>query len=524
MWIREPLCAAIVACLLPGAARAEAPLSAIDWLSQSVAAPEAATGMPVALPLPQGRAPDISTGAGIDPVTTAPIHGPGRGASLDALGLLSPAVTGLPRDLWGTTPSVELARLIRAERIDTLPAIQALLITLLLAELDPPADANGTGALYLARVDKLLDLGALEPAQALLDLPPTAQPEPFRRWFDAALLLGEEDRACHTMRASPQVAPTFPARIFCLARGGDWNAAALSLRTGEALGFIEPEMAELLTRFLDPDAYEGEPDMVLPQRPSPLVLRMLEAIGQPMPTGSLPVAFAHADLRSNSGWKTRLEAGERLARVGALDPGRLLALYSERRRAASGGVWERVEAIQRFDVAITARDPNAVAITLPAVWALMVEAELEVPFAALYGEALADLPLDGAAERLAFRVGLLSEGYEKIAARHKPADGIEAFLIGIARGDVAALAPPDQLGGAIKRAFTGAPAPGDDVAALLAEKRLGQALLVAIDKVTEGAKGDLRDVTQGLAILRAVGLESTARRAALELLLLERRG
>ena len=37
-------------------------------------------------------------------------------------------------------------------------------------------------------------------------------------------------------------------------------------------------------------------------------------------------------------------------------------------------------------------------------------------------------------------------------------------------------------------------------------------------------QGDLRGVTQGLSLLRRVGLEDVARRTALELMLLERRG
>ncbi|AMY70031.1 hypothetical protein [Frigidibacter mobilis] len=47
---------------------------------------------------------------------------------------------------------------------------------------------------------------------------------------------------------------------------------------------------------------------------------------------------------------------------------------------------------------------------------------------------------------------------------------------------------------------------------------------MAIDDVTEGARGDLRRVTSGLTALRKAGLETPARRAALELMLLERRG
>ncbi len=492
------------------------PLSAIDWLSRSVTTP----GTDLPRPGLPPDEPPVATSALPGEISTHSLDGP----TLDALGLVPVAASGLPRDLWGTSPTAELARLLRAERIETLPAIQALLMTLLLAELDPPEDRADDGMLFLARIDKLLDLGALDPALALLELAGEPQPEPFRRWFDIALLTGQEDRACAVMRDSPRIAPTFPARIFCLARGGDWNAAALSLRTGEALGHIEPEMAGLLARFLDPELFEGEPDLPLPDRPSPLVLRLMEAIGQPMATTTLPLAFAHADLSANAGWKTRIEAGERLARTGAIEPNRLWGLYTERRAAASGGVWDRVRAVQAIDAAIEARDGRAVAAALQPAWAAMVAVGLEVPFASLYGESLAGMDLTGPAGALAFRIGLLSDAYQTVAARRRPEGPDEAFLAGLAQGDGAAGSPADQLGVAVRSAFAPGARPAADFADLIDGRRRGEALLTAIDHVTEGARGDLRDITAGLVLLRHVGLETVARRAALELLLLERRG
>ncbi|OYX43230.1 MAG: hypothetical protein B7Z02_09480 [Rhodobacterales bacterium 32-67-9] len=491
------------------------PLSAIDWLSRSVATP-------AAMPLPPSVSiePPVASDITRDPITVMPLDAP----SLDAIGLLPVARTGLPRDLWGTTASSELARLIRAERVDALPAMQAFLYMLLLAELAPPLDSDMRGELFLARIDKLLDLGALDPALALLEQVETPQAEPFRRWFDIALLTGQEDRACEVMRETPDIAPTFPARVFCLARGGDWNAAALSLRTGEALGYIDPDMSALLERFLDPELFEGEADLPMPARPSPLVLRLMEAIGQPLPTTTLPVAFAQADLRSNAGWKTRLEAGERLARSGAIEPNRLLGLYTERKAAASGGVWERVSAIQALDAALAVGAPDAVARTLPAAWQRVAEMELEVPFAALYGRRVADLGLTGAAGALAFRIGLLSDDYEAVALARSPADAEERFLVGLATGRSAGTTPNDQMGAAIHAAFATEAGRSPEFAELVAEKRLGEALLLTVDRITDGVRGNLRSITEGLQFLRGVGLESTARRTALELVLLERRG
>ncbi len=369
--------------------------------------------------------------------------------------------------------------------------------------LAPPVDSDLRGELFLARIDKLLDLGALDPALALLEQIETPQAEPFRRWFDIALLTGQEDRACEVMRATPSVAPTFPARVFCLARGGDWNAAALSLRTGETLGYIDADMSALLERFLDPELFEGEPDLPMPARPSPLVLRLMEAIGQPLPTTTLPVAFAQADLRSNSGWKTRLEAGERLARSGAIEPNRLLGLYTERKAAASGGVWERVSAIQAFDAALSAGETGAIARTLPAAWQQMTGVELEVPFAALYGvSAVVARP----ARRR--RVACLPH--------RAPLRGLRGSRPVPNAGDCGGTLP-DRAGRwakapARRRPIRWAPRsmrPSRPKAGcrpisptLLAENRLGEALLLTIDRITEGARGDLRGITDGLRLLR----------------------
>ncbi len=493
----------LVALALP--ASAEAPLSAIDWLSDSITAP--------VVSVPPGE-PAISLGALPEPVTTMPLDGP----QPDAAGLLPPAVTGLPARLWGSGDPEAIARLIRAEPVDLLPAGQALLTTILLAEAQPPSGAVAGEELLLARIDKLLDLGLVEEAGALLERAGATTPELFRRAFDVSLLLGEENGACGAMRARPDVAPTFQARIFCLARGGDWNAAALTLGTTRALGQIDAAEEALLSRFLDPDLYEADGALPPPARPTPLVFRLHEAVGEPLGTGTLPRAFAHADLRSTSGWKAQIEAAERLVRTGALDPNRLLGLYTERRPAASGGVWERAAAVQALDVAVQDGDATAVAAALPRAWNEMSAAGLAPALAALYGEKVAALRLPPAAAGLAFRLALLSPGFEEAAAAHEPADREERLLAAIARGT-----PLPRPEGAAATALAGlAPGavPPEGSAELIAAGRIGEALLLALEDLAAGRTGDPRRIAAALATFRAVGLETTARRAALEYLIL----
>lgn len=491
-----------------GAALGEPPLSAIDWLSESVAARPMETPPPVLGPGPR-----------TDPISVEPLPGP----SPDAVGLLPAQVAGLPRDLWGPGDSAAIARAIRAEPVDTLPAVQSLLFTLLLTELEPPADDRGEGEILLARLDRLLDMGALDQAQALVERAGPTRPALFRRWFDISLLTGQEDRACAAMRLTPDIAPTFPARIFCLARGGDWNAAALTLETARALGYVSDDEDALLARFLDPALAEEGPPLPAPARPSPLIFRMREAIGEPLPTATLPLAFAQADLRPDAGWKARLAAAERLARTGALSSNQLLGVWTERKPAASGGIWDRVAAIQAFDVALLAGAPDLVAERLAPAWAAVRAAELEVPFAQIYGARLARLELPGEAGAEAFRIGLLADEYEAIAMARRPQSAEEAFLIGLARGTPQDIPPPEGLGAAVAEGFA-APEPTANEAVLLREGRLGEVILAAMDLIARGAQGDLGAVTRALALMRRVGLEDVARKSALQLMLLERRG
>lgn len=504
--------AALVWVVLGAVAQAEDPLSAIDWLSQSVTTPAAPGETPP-------DEPKVAVGALPQEVAVSSLDAPAP----DGLGLLPPQVTGLPGSLWGLGRTDEIAALVTAERTDALPALNALLTAILLAETDAPADAAGRGTLLLARIDKLLDLGTLGPAKALLDKAGSVQPDLFRRTFDAALLTGTEDRACATMRANPELAPTFPARIFCLARSGDWNAAALTLRTAQALGFVTDEEDALLSRFLDPELYEDEPPLPKPARPTPLVWRMLEAVGEPLPTHSLPLAFSHAELRDTAGWKAQLDAAERLSQAGAIPPEVLRDLYTDRTAAASGGVWDRVAEVQALEAALMADDAAAVAGLLPGLWARMTAAELEVPFATLYADRLAALPLTGDAAALTFRIGLLSPSYQRAARSRVAADPTEAFLIGLALGSVEGLVPPDSVARAIAPAFL-KPSADPEFSKLLDESRLGEALLMAIDRISAGLQGTPGGVTAGLSVLALTGMTDALRRTALELMLLERRG
>ena len=114
MWIKTGRALGAALILAANQCYAETPLSAIDWLSDSISQTARFARAPGTTDIVENAMPaDVSVLAlGL---TTA-----------DSVGLLPTSVTGFPADLWGSSSSADLAGRFRADRFDAGIAVQAL--------------------------------------------------------------------------------------------------------------------------------------------------------------------------------------------------------------------------------------------------------------------------------------------------------------------------------------------------------------------------------------------------------------
>lgn len=491
----------------PVAAAEGAPLSVIDWLSDSVA-------IDAVTPSPAPATPGASLPSA---VSVAPLDAP----LPDHAGLLEPGTLGLDPAIWGRSSAQDLAGAVSAlpDSGAAPPSLRSFLRDLLIARFDPPLDAASDDAHFLARIDRLLAMGQLELAGALIAAAGPPESRRFRRAFDIALIAGTETEACGVIESTPDISPTYVARIFCLARLGQWDVAATTLGNATALAILTPEEESLLRHFLEPDLFESEPVPAAPRTPSPLVFRIYEAVGERLPTDQLPVAFARADLTDTVGWKTRLEAAERLTAAGAMSFGDMLAVFSEREPAASGGLWDRVEAIRNLVRDLDRNSGEGVAASLPAAWAAAREAGYGAAMAHWAADRLQPHALTGAGAHQAFEMALLA-GRPDLARQWADGTPEDRFLLDLASGNGAAQ-PPDAFGRAVLRGLA-ALGPDARYRALIEDGRAGEALLRAMAQLMEGgAAGNPEATAQSLALLRELGLGALARQVAVELVLME---
>lgn len=517
---------AIAALLLATPALARPPLAASDWLSGSIQTPGSVSAWRPGDPRPADQTAksrhDLAKSGAVEPVAVTRLGQDNP----DSTGTVSARAADLPADLWGDSDAAVLAGLV-AQSAPRLPALRRLERRLLAAQLQPPrTQAGDAGKLFLARVDTLLDMGATGAARELLRSAGPPDPQRFRRIFDIALLSGDEAEACALMDRTPGVAPSFPARIYCLALGGDWAAAALVFHGAETLGQIDPQMTALLAQYLDDGYADQGQELVPPTVVTPLVLRLYEAIGQPLSSTELPLAFALADLDQNGGWKARLDAAERLARAGAIPASRLRAIYVEQKPAASGGVWDRAAAVQALDRALTEHDAAGVQAALPLAFDRMSEARLGPALAdmvgAQVGAQLASLSLTGRAGQIGLWLALQAGQWQTVGTPPGDAAPFDLWLLDFASG-LAEATPPAGTGSdraqALVPAFRGAMPVPARAAEKISASRKGEVLLDAIADTDAGLDGDLARAAQGLRSLRALGQGEIARQAAVELVL-----
>ncbi|MGB1638989.1 MAG: hypothetical protein ACPHAO_10115, partial [Paracoccaceae bacterium] len=155
---------AVILCLSSQIGVAQnAPLSAIDWLDEKNA--------------PADASEPTELNSIVEPeIQVVPLEDISR----NSVGLLPARVTGLPSHLWRESQSNALETLLNEFPAEHNPVIHSFLFNLLLTEADAPVEDQRTHAFLKARIRKLIDLGAVDAAQAMLEraapLPPSLVP------------------------------------------------------------------------------------------------------------------------------------------------------------------------------------------------------------------------------------------------------------------------------------------------------------------------------------------------------------
>jgi len=481
-------------CLLASTLTAQTPLSAIDWLSEEKSKFQKS--------LIEEKNTETDNTDNIKVSTLA-------SNEYQAIGLLPIYVTGIPTTIWRNSSYDDLVFSFKTMPIYKYSPIQELVYSLLLAEARPPLNEPARYAFLEARLNALLNYGAVDPAIALIE---HASPLPERMiplLFDISLLSSNNFPICDPIFQNTENRDLQAELIYCHARKGDWLTAHLILKTGAVLGDLNSHEISLLDRYLEVD-FNVDMNALLPPPEiiSPLEYRLYEAIGEPIPAEYLPVQYSQTDLSGENGWRSQVIAAERLSLTGAIPENQILGIYTSNNPGVSGGIWERVKVVQDLDLAI--ENEENFEYFFQKAWRVFKKTDQLTVFAKMFGLRVFDKNLSVDSKEIAANLLLLTNNFGLTKSYWNSSD----IRFGLTTGDFSQVKVSNEIEKTILKVFT-EPSMPFLVEQKLNQGKLGEVILNALMQFEKGIDGNLKDFSESLSTLNLIGLDTTSRRAAL---------
>ena len=272
-------------------------------------------------------------------------------------------------------------------------------------------------------------------------------------------------------------------------------------------------LISLLNRYLEVD-FEVDLNALLPP-PSlitPLEYRLYEAIGEPIPAEYLPIKYSQSDLSGDNGWRAQVIAAERLASTSAIPENQILGIYTKYNTSVSGGVWERVDAVKSLDTALELNENLKKFYKI--LWKFFKADQLSL-FAKLFARRIYEQSFSPKSKKIAADLLLLTNNFELTEYYWRSED----IRFGLVSGDFSNVKAKNETENIILKVFTDPKMPFL-VEQKLNQGKLGEVILNALLQFETGIQGDLKDLSESLSTLNLIGLNNTARRAALTHLVL----
>ena len=442
------------------------------------------------------------------------------GINIDAVGLIPSGVSGFPNDLWAGSQIETIRDKISNIETNLVPAALELFYILLLAEAKPPWDSSGEGKLFLTRVDKLIEFGALEQANELMNRSGGRGKELDTRRFDIALLTNSEHIPCSGVKSGAIDAPSFTHQIYCYVRLGEWKNAELVFEAAKTIGDFTSQEEQIVTIFLFPELALSIANQEFVQL-TPLLFRMLKDSGFYNYHQEIEPSMAFHLKDHSPEWKTRIESLEKLVRSNSLPFETLLVAYTRTKPPSTDGVWERVRVIQGLEKALSSQNTIEIKELFLNGYSLMEQEGLSVNFTQYFvPRILTHIVEFGRISPSHYLPAMLYSFPLEEMELMSPSNREENFLYSLRTGNLDNATPSTPLQQGIISGLTEL-ASEDELTTMIEQGKFGETVLDILNILQDVNQTSPNEIRRALAGLNSLGLQKTAREIAIQILVIE---
>ena len=251
--------------------------------------------------------------------------------NINGIGLISIETTKLPADLWSNSNEKVLSEKLNNMPKRSLASTKKIFKRLLIVDADPPLNSIGMknmGHLFLlSRVDQLINLGAIDEAEEILNYIEEPSVEFMKRKIEVASLNGRLSKTCDLANKYPNFDGMLQFKIICLVRKNDWQAAALAFTVGSSLKQFDEKEKQLLLNYLDPDIVSYNPNNFQINDLSPTNFYLMHGKKELIPSDEISNKYAYVFSRLGISPNIRIKHMEQLASDYIVNANTLFNLY-----------------------------------------------------------------------------------------------------------------------------------------------------------------------------------------------------
>ena len=316
-----------------------------------------------------------------------------RPNDLNSVGIIPPKITGIDPKIWQEMN--ELTLFLELQSLPTLnfDATQTFLKRVLISETIPPIPnlkSKLSGKLYLiAKLDKLIEIGALEEAETIINQVSTLDSKLFERLATISFLTGRIDTMCNQLSLYPGLNDDLTIKIICLSNLDDWNAAALILSSAVSLNLLDSHRELLLINYLDPSLLPQNNPLENQTDFDEIDFYLGNIAKNPQPEFFDDVKYRYAIFNNGSDLESKILAAEALSRKRSINVSTLFDTYRNNNINGSGGFWSRMLAVKALDHALKRNNQQTVSIALDRAIDEMFKRNLLFTLASEYSSKLA---------------------------------------------------------------------------------------------------------------------------------------
>ncbi len=251
--------------------------------------------------------------------------------NVNGIGLISIERTKFPSDLWSNSSEKVLSEKLNSMPNLTLTTTKKIFKRLLLVDAKPPLNSIGVknmGSLFLlSRIDQLINLGAIDEVEEILNYIKKPSVELMKRKIQVASLNGRLTKTCDLANKYPNFEGMLQFKIICLVRKNDWQAAVLAFTVGSSLKQFDEKEKQLLLNYLDPDIETNSLYDIELNDLSPTNFYLMHGKKKFIPPDILPNKYAYAFSLLGMPPELRIKSMEQLASNYVVNANTLFSLY-----------------------------------------------------------------------------------------------------------------------------------------------------------------------------------------------------